>query len=153
MNISRADKLDRDEDLKDNDRVLPIANVTRIMKSVLPENSKISKDAKECIQECASEFIAFIASEAGDRCLNEKRKTVTGEDILWAMQSLGFDQYNEVMGVYLFKYREALRLMADKLPTDTPEIDTSQGLPTAEATANDIKREEEQQQQQHQQES
>ncbi len=48
---------------KEQDRLLPIANVSRIMKQVLPENSKISKESKQLVQECASEFIAFITSE------------------------------------------------------------------------------------------
>jgi histone H3/H4 len=29
----------------------------------LPENAKIAKEAKECMQECVSEFISFITSE------------------------------------------------------------------------------------------
>jgi hypothetical protein len=33
------------------------------MKSALPENAKIAKEAKECMQECVSEFISFITSE------------------------------------------------------------------------------------------
>lgn len=45
------------------DRFLPIANVARIMKKAIPNNGKISKEAKECAQECVSEFISFITSE------------------------------------------------------------------------------------------
>lgn len=33
------------------------------MKMALPENAKIAKEAKECMQECVSEFISFITSE------------------------------------------------------------------------------------------
>lgn len=33
------------------------------MKKSLPENAKIAKEAKECVQECVSEFISFITSE------------------------------------------------------------------------------------------
>jgi nuclear transcription Y subunit beta len=39
------------------------APVARIMKNALPENAKIAKEAKECMQECVSEFISFITSE------------------------------------------------------------------------------------------
>jgi nuclear transcription Y subunit beta len=39
------------------------APVARIMKMALPENAKIAKEAKECMQECVSEFISFITSE------------------------------------------------------------------------------------------
>ncbi|KAF9954095.1 Nuclear transcription factor Y subunit B-3 [Mortierella alpina] len=99
-----GDELD---DYKEQDRFLPIANVARIMKKALPDNAKIAKEAKETVQECVSEFISFITSEASDRCQLEKRKTINGEDILWAMQSLGFENYAEALKIYLSKYREA----------------------------------------------
>ncbi|CAG9971004.1 unnamed protein product [Clonostachys byssicola] len=94
------------EGVKEQDRWLPIANVARIMKNALPDNAKIAKEAKECMQECVSEFISFITSEASEKCQQEKRKTVNGEDILFAMTSLGFENYAEALKVYLSKYRE-----------------------------------------------
>ena len=45
------------------------APVARIMKTALPENAKIAKEAKECMQECVSEFISFITSEGETCCL------------------------------------------------------------------------------------
>ncbi|EGS18784.1 putative transcriptional activator hap3 protein [Thermochaetoides thermophila DSM 1495] len=93
-------------EVKEQDRWLPIANVARIMKNALPENAKIAKEAKECMQECVSEFISFITSEASEKCHQEKRKTVNGEDILFAMNSLGFENYAEALKIYLTKYRE-----------------------------------------------
>jgi nuclear transcription Y subunit beta len=45
----------------------------------------------------------FIASE---KCHQEKRKTVNGEDILFAMTSLGFENYAEALKIYLSKYRD-----------------------------------------------
>ena len=118
--------------------------------------TQVSKDAKECMQECVSEFISFITSEyptytnhhyvlnfaescsgpfpfpnlhadmdldmmlmifslimfnplftrASDKCIAEKRKTITGDDILVAMATLGFDNYIEPLKLYLQKYRE-----------------------------------------------
>ncbi|KAI0177019.1 histone-fold-containing protein [Pestalotiopsis sp. NC0098] len=94
-------------EVKEQDRWLPIANVARIMKLALPENAKIAKEAKECMQECVSEFISFITSEASEKCHQEKRKTVNGEDILFAMTSLGFENYSEALKIYLSKYRES----------------------------------------------
>lgn len=49
--------------VREQDRFLPIANVSRIMKRGLPANGKIAKDAKEILQECVSEFISFVTSE------------------------------------------------------------------------------------------
>ncbi|KPJ18363.1 Nuclear transcription factor Y subunit B-2 [Papilio machaon] len=52
------------------------------------------------------EFISFITSEASDRCQMEKRKTINGEDVLFAMNQLGFDNYVDPLKIYLKKYRE-----------------------------------------------
>ena len=76
------------------------------MKSSVPATAKISKEAKECVQECVSEFISFITSEAAEKCLVEKRKTIGGEDILYAMVTLGFDQYAETLKIHLAKLRQ-----------------------------------------------
>jgi len=95
--------------LREQDRFLPIANIAKIMKKSIPDGGKIAKDARECVQECVSEFISFITSEASDRCFQEKRKTINGEDILYAMSNLGFDNYVEPLKLYLQKYREATK--------------------------------------------
>ena len=99
----------RDVEIREQDRFLPVANIARIMKKVLPNNAKIAKDAKEGIQECVSEFISFITSEASDKCQQEKRKTINGDDLLWAMSTLGFDKYVEPLKLYLLKYRESVK--------------------------------------------
>ncbi|GER35259.1 nuclear factor Y [Striga asiatica] len=91
---------------KEQERFLPIANVGRIMKKVIPGNGKISKDAKETVQECVSEFISFVTGEASDKCQREKRKTINGDDILWAIMTLGFEDYVNPLKLYLTKYRE-----------------------------------------------
>lgn len=41
--------------------------------------------------------------------MQEKRKTINGDDLLWAMSTLGFDKYVEPLKIYLTKYREAIR--------------------------------------------
>ncbi|KAG7097949.1 Nuclear transcription factor Y subunit B-1 [Marasmius oreades] len=90
---------------REQDRFLPIANVSRLMKSAVPPTAKIAKDAKECVQECVSEFISFITSEAAEKCMMEKRKTIGGEDILYAMSTLGFENYAETLKIHLAKLR------------------------------------------------
>ena len=49
--------------VREQERFLPVANISRIMKKALPSNAKIAKDAKETVQECVSEFISFVTSE------------------------------------------------------------------------------------------
>ncbi|CAN7988797.1 unnamed protein product, partial [Ixodes hexagonus] len=60
---------------------------------------------------------------ASDRCHQEKRKTINGEDILFAMSTLGFDNYIEPLKVYLQKYREAMK--GEKLPGAASASETS----------------------------
>lgn len=76
------------------------------MKSAVPPTAKIAKDAKECVQECVSEFISFITSEAAEKCQMEKRKTIGGEDILYAMSMLGFENYEQTLKIHLAKLRQ-----------------------------------------------
>ncbi|QCE05614.1 nuclear transcription factor Y subunit B-9-like [Vigna unguiculata] len=92
---------------REQDQYMPIANVLRIMRRILPPHAKISDEAKETIQECVSEYISFITAEANDRCQREQRKTVTAEDVLWAMGKLGFDDYAQSLSVYLNRYRQS----------------------------------------------
>jgi histone H3/H4 len=132
-----------DEDLphflREQDRFLPIANVAKLMKKAIPERGKIAKEAKECVQECVSEFISFITSEAAERCSLEKRKTINGEDILFAMSNLGFDNYVEPLKIYLTKYRESNK------------CDTTRLNPNEYSNLNELDQEHNIQQQQQQQ--
>jgi nuclear transcription Y subunit beta len=112
-------------------RSLPINNIRRVMRSAMPENRKITKDAKESVQECVSEFISFVTSEsvpaapardpirasdrvvrnfdvcrASHKCKEEGRKVINGDDIIWSLGTLGFVEYVEPLMLYLKKYRE-----------------------------------------------
>lgn len=119
--MSTAQELDDNEEkiasIREQDRFLPIANISRIMKKALPANAKIAKDAKETVQECVSEFISFITSEASDKCQREKRKTINGDDLLWAMDTLGFEEYVEPLKIYLQKYKEVWKYLTQMLQT------------------------------------
>lgn len=48
----------------------------------------------------------FLTSRASDKCQREKRKTINGDDLLWAMTTLGFEEYVEPLKFYLTRYRE-----------------------------------------------
>ena len=38
---------------------------------------------------------------ASDKCQREKRKTINGDDLLWAMATLGFEDYIDPLKIYL----------------------------------------------------
>lgn len=56
---------------------------------------------------------------ASEKCHQEKRKTVNGEDILFAMTSLGFENYAEALKIYLAKYREVSSTLFPRLVATT----------------------------------
>ncbi|GKU97728.1 hypothetical protein SLEP1_g10833 [Rubroshorea leprosula] len=123
------------DDGHEQEQMLPIANVDQIMRQVLPPRAKISKQAKQTIQECATEFISFVTGEASDKCHKENRRTVNGDDICWALAALGLDDYAEAIVRYLHKYREAERKKANNQnkATTTPESKENNGqVPTLE---------------------
>merc|ERR1719319_1971735 len=131
----------REGELREQDRFLPIYNISKIMKKVVPHSGKVAKEARECVQECVSEFISFITSEASERCQAEKRKTINGEDILFAMSTLGFDNYVEPLKLYLQKYREAMkgeRQIESELTGMGGDVMTAQQLQGLQTTEGDV---------------
>ena len=51
---------------------------------------------------------------ASDKCRAERRKTINGDDLLFAMSTLGFDDYVEPLKLYLARYREAVRVAKEE---------------------------------------
>lgn len=52
------------------------------------------------------DVVHILTSRASDKCQREKRKTINGDDLLWAMATLGFEDYIDPLKVYLMRYRE-----------------------------------------------
>ncbi|KAG7982864.1 hypothetical protein I3843_04G074800 [Carya illinoinensis] len=87
---------------------------------MIPVNVKISKDAKEAVQECVSEFISFVTDAASVKCQREKRKTHPPSSAkekrgrpsmgmisyIWAITTLGLEDYVSPLKTYLQKFRE-----------------------------------------------
>ena len=64
------------------DRLLPVGTVASVMRAAIPQEAKIGRDAREAAQDCASEFVAFVASEASDACAAAGRRIMTGRDVV-----------------------------------------------------------------------
>lgn len=108
---NESDSNDFNEDnsfLRTTDRQLPIANVSKIMKKPIPPAAKVSKESKELMQRCASEFIAIVTCRAKEICESEARKTVTGEDLIRSMEDLDMPYYSEITKKFFEVYKEAL---------------------------------------------
>ncbi|CAD5216572.1 unnamed protein product [Bursaphelenchus xylophilus] len=103
-----ANSENKSDMIMEQERLLPTANINRIMRRVVPPEGKLSKEAKDAVQEAVSEFIQFVISEASDNCVQEKRKTITCEDLLRALKDLSFDPYVDILKLYIENYRAAL---------------------------------------------
>ncbi|RDX61633.1 Nuclear transcription factor Y subunit B-6, partial [Mucuna pruriens] len=84
---------------------MPISNVTKIMRQILPTNAKISANVKEMIQQSATKYVTFVTRKAKERCQNEYRKIMNAEDLLWAIEKLGFNDYVGPLTTFLNRYR------------------------------------------------
>lgn len=108
---NELDSNDFNEDctlLRITDRQLPIANVSKIMKRPILPSAKISKESKELMQKCASEFIAIVTCRAKEICESEARKTITGEDLIRSMEDLDMPYYSEITKRLFETYKETL---------------------------------------------
>ncbi|KAL8476781.1 hypothetical protein ACS0TY_029182 [Phlomoides rotata] len=38
-------------------------------------------------------FVLYLLNRASDKCQKEKMKTINGDDLMWAMATLGFEDY------------------------------------------------------------
>lgn len=86
------------------DPFLPITNVVNVMKECLPGNMKITKEAKDLMLECITELICFVAFDAQKHSITQRRKTITGADVVQSVQALGFSRFHG----FLTEYHHAL---------------------------------------------
>ena len=66
--------------------------------------AQLIEQQQSAIKQCVRK--AQQACRASDKCQKEKRKTINGDDLLWAMGTLGFEDYVAPLNVYLGKFRE-----------------------------------------------
>jgi nuclear transcription Y subunit beta len=50
--------------------------------------------------------VHFYLCRASDKCVKERQKTINGDDIIWSLGTLGFEEYIEPLKIYLNNYRE-----------------------------------------------
>ncbi|KIW76750.1 hypothetical protein Z517_09194 [Fonsecaea pedrosoi CBS 271.37] len=86
--------------------ILNYTPISRVMRAAVPGDVMVSREAIELMQDCVSEFISFVTSEAAEKCAAEKRRAVSADDVLTAMNKLGFENYSEALKIYLRRYYE-----------------------------------------------
>ena len=72
--------------------------------------TKIAKKGVETVQEIVTEFILFVTSEACDLAKDENRHTIRGDDVLKALQKLGFDSYHKEVNHLNDRLQETIKM-------------------------------------------
>lgn len=86
---------------------------------------KLSTEARQCFLDCATELVMFLTQEASDRCDAENRRTLSGADIVTAVEALGFGpQYAAVARMAL------ARATSDAPLTRPPPLPVIRPLPS-----------------------
>ena len=85
------------EPLREQDRLLPMANVARLMSCVVPKDAKVARDAKVLMQEMVSEFVCFVTAEANDFSIGANRKAVCPEDCSNALEALDLGMFVPIL--------------------------------------------------------
>ncbi|KAI8750649.1 DNA polymerase epsilon subunit 3 [Biomphalaria glabrata] len=110
---------ERPEDLN-----LPNAVVSRIIKDAIPEGVNVSKEARLAISKAASVFVLYATSCSNNFAIKNKRKTITAQDVLNAMEDMEFEQFIEP----LQQCQEAFRL--EKLEKKKEKTQKTPVVPT-----------------------
>ncbi|KAJ3289486.1 negative cofactor 2 transcription regulator complex subunit ncb2 [Rhizoclosmatium sp. JEL0117] len=77
----------------DEDVGLPKTTIAKIIQEHLPPDLWCAKETRDLITDCCLEFVHLISSEANEVCDKEQKKTITGDHVLAALKSLGFEDY------------------------------------------------------------
>jgi DNA polymerase epsilon subunit 3 len=83
----------------------PLACVRRILKNTLPSSTNVGKDASSTFSRATGIFIIYLTSCANDYARENKRQTITANDVLAATKELEFDEFLPDMTQFLENYR------------------------------------------------
>lgn len=83
----------------------PLACVRRILKHSLPSSTNVGKDASAAFARATGIFIIYLTSCANDFARENKRQTITANDVLAATKELEFDEFLPDMTKFLENYR------------------------------------------------
>uniref|UniRef100_A0A7S1UF20 Transcription factor CBF/NF-Y/archaeal histone domain-containing protein n=1 Tax=Phaeomonas parva TaxID=124430 RepID=A0A7S1UF20_9STRA len=85
----------------------PAASVRKIVKGALPDGVKMGADTTQAFAKAAGIFIHYLTTCANDFCRENKRATITANDIVAALKELEFEEMVEPLQKFLELHRAA----------------------------------------------
>lgn len=81
-----------------------LADVLKTMKSILPTSCSVDPDALDLVKKCVSRFISSVSSEAISRSVHNGSNALTSDDIVGALDTIGYEDYKLPIELYLAKF-------------------------------------------------
>lgn len=109
------------EDMCDEELMLPKATVVKAIKERVPSDMRVGSETSDMVLECCNSLIHILSSTANEVSEKQKRTTILPEDVLQAVEDLGFTSYAPALKAALDAYKsekkEAKSLKSKKAAT------------------------------------
>ncbi|CAB9506147.1 polymerase epsilon subunit 3 [Seminavis robusta] len=115
----------------------PLACVRRILKTTLPASTNVGKDASAAFARSAGIFIIYLTACANDFARENRRQTITANDVLAACKELDFEEFTPKLEEFLESYRanEKRKKDAKAKAASVKAMDESSKPATPQSTA------------------
>lgn len=124
---------ERPEDLN-----LPTAVITRIIKDAIPDGVNVSKEARLAISKAASVFVLYATSCSNNFALKGKRKTISANDVLSALEDMEFDQFVDPLKECLAAYKRGQQGKKDQKKKEKEAVNQSKGEEEDDENDNEV---------------
>mmetsp|Transcript_15435 Transcript_15435/g.29110 ORF Transcript_15435/g.29110 Transcript_15435/m.29110 type:complete len:214 (-) Transcript_15435:2395-3036(-) len=85
----------------------PMACIRRMLKTSLPANTNVGKDACGAFSRACGIFIVYLTACANDFARESKRQTITANDVLAAVKELDFDEFTPKLTAFIEQHRQS----------------------------------------------
>lgn len=89
----------------DDELMLPKATVVKAIKERVPADMKLGSETSDMVLECCNRLIHILSSTANESSEKHKRTTILPEDVLHAVQELGFESFVPALEAALDAYK------------------------------------------------
>mmetsp|Transcript_1753 Transcript_1753/g.2626 ORF Transcript_1753/g.2626 Transcript_1753/m.2626 type:complete len:205 (-) Transcript_1753:7-621(-) len=91
----------------------PLACVRRLLKGALPKSTNVGKDASTAFTRACGIFVIYLTTCANDFARENRRQTITANDVLAAVKELDFDEFTPQLEAFLEQHRSEERSKKD----------------------------------------
>ncbi|XP_022688732.1 DNA polymerase epsilon subunit 3-like [Varroa jacobsoni] len=116
---------------------LPVSVVARLLKESLPENVSVSKEARAALAKAASIFVLYSTSLSNNFANKSKRKMVSGQDVMAAMEDMELEAFKPQLEEALEAFRRDKSAKKDKKKAKDGTTKNSSGDGSVEAKLQD----------------